>query len=447
METINHPSLHHADEDDSTFESSMSDVYSRDDDEDSSTFASSESSGSSGLDSVGRMLVQLEYSDESLTDLLIDCKTMDKKDSTYVERFLPVNTCLKKLRLQCGNRTSHRQIFHRVVSGLKGNSSINYIEIQGAIIDREAANWLIPSFSRSQPLKHIRMVNCNFVGSGLAILFIAIQHNKCIRHLTFLSCDWEEHDADIVASSLPFMILNSLSLVDTNIAADSWPYLFRKIEECRELIHLDISRNELGHSSIHLLARSLKSQTLVSKLSLSKCGLDNQCMKELAKDLRNYSTLSSLDLSKNNQLSDKGVIYLIDLMKFNNSISEMKVDECSLNKQSLNAIESGLRYNNSFMKNFFSETTSQAIFGVVDTIEQIDIAETTRNLAQDLSFDSESSPRKEEMKTSRQLRSPQRTPKSSNSKSGKISRGRNSAGMGRGKTARPATGDTRRVLL
>ena len=79
-------------------------------------------------------------------------------------------------------------------------------------------------------------------------------------------------------------------------------------------------------------------------------------------------------------------------LKFNTSIKKLMVDGCGLNKKSIDAIESGLRYNNSFLKSFFSETTSKTIFGVVDSIEQIDIEETTKSLVAAVSFDSDRSP-------------------------------------------------------
>ena len=85
------------------------------------------------------------------------------------------------------------------------------------------------------------------------------------------------------------------------------------------------------------------------------------------------------------------MVYLKDLLKFNTSVKKLKVDGCGLNKKSVDAIESGLRYNNSFLKSFFSETTSKTIFGVVDSIEQIDINETTKSLVEAVSFDSDRS--------------------------------------------------------
>lgn len=366
-------------------ESSCS-VSTHDHDEASYLDDSVSSSGGRSLDSTGRMVIQLGENNAYLKELLIDCTSIDNQAAADVEQYLPGNTHLKKLRLHFGNddiateprqqRRRKRQIFHRghifhrVVSGLKGNSSIKHIEIKGAEINHETASWLIPSFAHNSRLKHIRMVNCDFVESGLAILFVALQNNKRIRSLTFHSCDWEEHNADIVASALPFMSLCVLGLVDINISPDGWMYLFQNIRACKELIQIDLSQNQLDPINIIMLTKSLTIQNTISNVSLSSCDLDDRCMQELAKGLRKYPTLTSLDISKNTPMSDKGVVYLKDLLKFNNSITEINVLGCGFNKQSTSSIESGLRYNNSFLKSFFSECTSQTLFGVVDSFEQ-----------------------------------------------------------------------------
>ncbi|KAL7530716.1 hypothetical protein ACHAXR_003640 [Thalassiosira sp. AJA248-18] len=326
--------------------------------------AGSEEFDESSLDSIGRMLIKLEDNDASLTDLVVDCKSIDKEAAAEIEQYLPDNTRLKKLRLHCGSRSRHLHICHCVISGLKDNSSVEYVEIRNAEIDHEIARWLVPSLAHSRTLKHINMISCK--GIGLEDLFVAMQWNKRVQQLTFRSCDWEDHITDIMASSLPLMKLHSLSLIDMNISIDGWPYLFRKISECRELQQLDLSRNELDESIVYLLARSLTAQMQISKLSLASCWLDTQCIKELATGLRYeyQSPLISLDISQNNQLNDCDVVYLQDLLLSNNSIIQLKTGGCGLNNQSLRTIESGLRYNNSCMK-FLCPV---AIFDIFDFI-------------------------------------------------------------------------------
>ncbi|KAL3772568.1 hypothetical protein ACHAW5_005311 [Stephanodiscus triporus] len=347
-------------------------------------------SGNCSLDSIGLMLRRLEDDDSSLIDLEVDCKSIDADAAKCFSVLLPENTRLQRLRLDCGNDSSRLDVIRRVVSGLKGNSSIKHVEINDLTMDRDTSSWMAQSFASSKSLTHISMTKCRFLGSGLGILFVSLQHSKYIRHLTFHSCDWEEHNTEIVASSLPLLKLLSLSLVGINIALDTWPFLLNNIKRSKELILLDLSRNKMDDSIISSLAKTLSLQGSISTLVLSSCGLDDNCIKELAKGLRKHSPLSSLDVSNNNHISGKGVIYFRDMMKFNTSITELKVNGCGLNDRSLDVIESSLRYNNSVLKTFLSEDASQAIFGVVDMIGHFDIGQSTRNIVEAVSFGSDS---------------------------------------------------------
>ena len=358
----------------------------------SSTINSQDGSTSSGScsvdDGIGRMLRRLEKDDSSLVDIDVDCKLMDADAARCMSLVLQENTHLKRLRLDCGNDSSRLDVIRRIVSGLKGNSSVSGIEIHDLTMDRDTSSWMAQSLATSKSLKHLSMTKCRFLGSGLGVLFVAMQPNKRIRHLAFRCCDWDEHNTDIVATSLPLLNLLSLSLVGINIAVDSWPYLLQNIKLSKELILLDLSWNNIDDAIISLLTKTMMVQQKISTLVLSSCGLDDTCTKELTKGLRKYSTLTSLDLSKNNKMSSKGVVYLQDLMKFNSFITELKVNDCGLNDSSLNEIENSLRYNNSVLKSFLSEAASQAIFEMVDTIEKFDIGESTRNIVQAVSFGS-----------------------------------------------------------
>eukprot|EP00581_Thalassiosira_minuscula_P007574 CAMPEP_0183703766 /NCGR_PEP_ID=MMETSP0737-20130205/1383_1 /TAXON_ID=385413 /ORGANISM="Thalassiosira miniscula, Strain CCMP1093" /LENGTH=472 /DNA_ID=CAMNT_0025930563 /DNA_START=59 /DNA_END=1477 /DNA_ORIENTATION=+ len=386
-------------ESDSSYSVSQSSISRKEDEssfgeEDESSFGGSRSSGCS-VDSTERLLIRLEESDDSLTDLTIDCKSMDKETATWISKLLPGNTRVQRLCLLCGKESHHAEVLRRAVSSLEKSASVVSIQIQGADIHREVASWLVPSFAHCPKLRSLEMISCKFPGSELGILFIAMQHNRCIRQLTFRSCRWGDHDTDILSSSLKFMTLHSLSLVDMNISSESWPYLFRHLETCKNLILLDLSKNKIDAHCIHLLAKALKKSNSISSLLMSECRLDDNCIKELSRGLRGYSTLTTLNISHNNRISDRGVACLKDLIKDNSAISELNVDGCGFSKESMNVIEGGLRYNNSYLKNIFSAKTSQTIFGVVDSIEQLDLSEaveeTTRNIVGAVSFDSESS--------------------------------------------------------
>ncbi|KAL9179319.1 hypothetical protein ACHAXT_008609 [Thalassiosira profunda] len=325
----------------------------------SSGTVGSESLDNCTLDSIGHMLIKLDENDASLTDVTIDCKAMDKEAATEIGLYLPDNTRLKRLRLNCGSFPYHREVLREVAKGLQGNTSIVHIQIHNARMNHEMASWLLPCFTHSRTLQGVVLVNCK--GSGLEELFVAMQQNKTIEHLTVRSCRWAKYISDIMALSLPMMNLVSLSLIDVNMPEDCWPYLFRKIGECRELTRLDLSRNRLSQSSIYMLTRGLTAQRLCSTLVLSSCRLGNGCLWELDRGLRDTS-LASVDLSKNPNLGDKGAIYLHGLILRNSSITHVRVDGCGFGEESLDDFESGLRYNESIMRN----VCSYSVFDLFD---------------------------------------------------------------------------------
>ena len=166
------------------------------------------------------------------------------------------------------------------MSGLNDNKSIKYVEIRGMEINREVASQaLIPPLTNNKSIKHLSFVDCNFVGAGIGILCIALQHNKYIRNLYFDNCDWDAHNTDTIGASLAFLNLHSLSLVGINIDDNSWQYLFKQIEELKDLVQLDLSDNELDANNTYLLTKSLKAHKKVSTLVLRACELDERCMK------------------------------------------------------------------------------------------------------------------------------------------------------------------------
>ena len=318
-----------------------------------------------------KTLLRLERNVSSLVELDVRCKSLSEGDATAIALHLPANTHVRELRLHCGSGPLHLLVFHEVVSSLKNNVTIEHVEVRGAVISRVTSSWLLPSFAHKPNLARISMTRCKFVWSGLSTLVVAMQHNReSIRELAFRSCDWDAQDLDTVSSSLPLMNLHSLSLIDMNVAPDAWSYLFQNIEQCKHLVHLDLSRNMLDSSVILSLAKALTVQNTISSLALSSCGLDNGSLAKLVSSLLPYAKLSTLDISNNTDMSDRVGVYLIDLIKSNTSIVSLKVDGCNLRTRTMDAIEGRLRYNNSFLRNFFSETTSRDIFDFVDGVKE-----------------------------------------------------------------------------
>lgn len=338
--------------------------------------------------SLNTLLFQVENNDLSLRDIVLDTTSMDHDTAEDLGRYLSHNTCVTTIRLSCKRldckegQQRKRSVLSTILSGIQQhNTSIESIEIENTYISYQLAHSLSKLCARKANLKNVAFIQCQFVGSALAIVCLGMQHSQSIKNLIFQSCDLGDHDGDddgssynieIIASALPLMNLSSLSLVDVNFPTrECLHYLLTHVEQAKELKLLDLSQNTLSADCISLLSRSIRGQNQVSRLILSDCSLDNSCVKELTAGLRGYDPLTTLDVSKNKQISDRGAGQIKELLKANSKITKLHVNGCSFSEGSLDALESALRYNNSFLKTFVSVSTGQQIFDVVDALANL----------------------------------------------------------------------------
>jgi Ran GTPase-activating protein (RanGAP) involved in mRNA processing and transport len=323
------------------------------------------------------MILQLEKNIPSLSSLTLSCKHLTEETATEIAFHLPNNTSLKSLTLLCGKRPIHLLVFHELVTALKYNTSIEQLTIHGAVISRVTSSWLLPAFAHKANLHHITMSHCKFVRSGCATILIAIQHNRdTLQSLNFTSCDWDEHNLDTIASSLPLLgnnTLNNLSIIDivNDVANDTWTHLFYNIEQMKHLSNLNLSYNTFNEGIVTVFTKSLGVQTGITHLNLSHCELDNNMVMKLSKALRPYDKLTKLDISYNRALTDKVGVHLLDLLTCNTSILDLSITGCvGLKKRTVSALTAKLRYNNSTLKSILPASTAQVLFDFADRIAE-----------------------------------------------------------------------------
>lgn len=345
-----------------------------------------------------KLCYQLSTDDKRMTEIELEVASLGSADKD-ISDLLATNTVVTKLSLigpstdaNIGRRRKARTLeetqkrrpsdkeqraFLRTVKVLcKGwaeSSSIQHIQIQDTEIDREVANVLGTALSEKHaPLQTVTIKKCNFVGAGLAVLFVAMQHNPRIQSLVLHSCDLRDGKSDIVAAALPLMQLRSLALIDANLSLEDLDFLYDNIERSPKLTMLNLSQNRVRKRGIKSLVSCLTSpQQRIQKISLISCGLDDYCVGKLARGLIvNNTTVSCLNLS-NNPFGDAGARELKRLLEKNHEVKELSLDGCRISRELSKGIADGLRYNNSFLKSIFSETTSMAILESVDFIEKL----------------------------------------------------------------------------
>ena len=126
----------------------------------------------------------------------------------------------------------------------------------------------------------------------------------------------------------------------------------------RNIVHLNLSQNELGDDGISLLAKSLVENKTIRSLYISNCFKSKSskrldCIESLNKLLESYCPLSTLDISggqlgpllhpflislwkarnlrvldiSNQALGSKGMIILGKILQINNTLEEISIDD------------------------------------------------------------------------------------------------------------------------
>jgi Ran GTPase-activating protein (RanGAP) involved in mRNA processing and transport len=313
---------------------------------------------------------------DALTELDIDmsCIVGVAKE---IAKLLTSNSSLKQLALLFtanhleAEERYQRNILMILCSGIAVNSYIVDIQICNADLNGEMAFLLGSTLAQNHSVEKISLKNCNLIDSGLAVLFLGMQRNQQIRELAILSCDLSGFNSDVVAASLPLMNLTSLTLDNTNLTLEGVRFLCHRMKDSPDLLQLNLSGNALGRRGMKLIISCLKSPRQKLKyLDLSCCDLDDACVKYLAKCLQENPNLVHLNLSDNN-IGNDGAEYLKLLLNENHCITDILVDGCRISKRRLRMIDDGLRYNSTFLKTIFSESISLAILDSVDLIENL----------------------------------------------------------------------------
>ena len=316
------------------------------------------------------VLRRLRANDPSMVELEINLKMIVKLDVTELATEIALSENIRKLTIDC-ERIPLEDVL-MMTKSIEDNESITALAIVNGTICRRVADGLASFFARNKTLLGVRISKCRCVESGLAILFLGLQHSK-ITALTIESTNLGGYASDIVATSV--RLLSSLSyiqLTDVNLEQHGMAFLLKNL--CfAPLIHLDLSQNQVlsTDEGVDLLVDCMESLSKLEKLKLSNCGFTSaSCMENICDGLSVHRALADVDLSQNG-FGDKGGQLLVKMLSQNHEIKKLNLEGCHVSKKVLKGIVDGVRYNNSFLKNVFSSEFSLAILDSVNMLEDI----------------------------------------------------------------------------
>lgn len=334
-------------------------VYSKDEeyDDDESTLENAESAAQQRSKEK-----QLLTNRSELREIELGEQSLIRHSPTDLSAAIRKNTFLQKLVLN--QRNCDPVSFEILLEGLDQNSSIVQLELHRVVITKEVAIELTSALSRNCSIKKFCLSKCKFVDSGLAILFMGLQHNKAIRHLAIESCNLAGHRSNVIAAAVPLMKLQSIRLQNTKIPDKGMRFFLHNVGKTPSLESLNLSEEKLSESSLEKFVQSIQKCTNLVRLVLSDCGLDESGIEILAEGVEGSEKLESINVSKN-RFGDEGADILVELLKCNNTIKTLKCDGCRISRHEKRLLQDALRYNNTFLKSLFSPEVTLSILDSV----------------------------------------------------------------------------------
>ena len=110
------------------------------------------------------------------------------------------------------------------------------------------------------------------------------------------------------------------------------------------LTNLNISYNYFGISGAIALAEALKSNTTLTKLNISENKIGDSGAIAIATALKSNTTLTTLDISWNN-IGDAGATALANMLKVNISLTNLNISYNQIGDEGATAIAAALKYN------------------------------------------------------------------------------------------------------
>lgn len=341
-------------------------------DDEEASYSSSESSESSDSTHEGNddndFMHRLLTNDPTLTEIYISIESNDYETCNEFSKALSMNFHIQVLHLTGNNSEVRYKIFKTITAAVAKNSSISTLEMKRASIDRQMAIELGMCLGCCKSLRTLKLTNCDFKESALAVLFLGLQHCATLQEIIINCCDLSKSGLDYVAATLSFMKIKSLSLISSNIASEEMKFLFKRIAKNSYLEELNLSRNSLHVSDAQSLALCLKSsEQNIQNLTLGSCSLDDECIQILSNSFMQTKVLQKISLPRND-FTGKGAMALKRALEKNSSIIELNVDGCKISSNKKLAIVDALRCNNSFLKSFCSNEVSITILDAVDLL-------------------------------------------------------------------------------
>jgi Ran GTPase-activating protein (RanGAP) involved in mRNA processing and transport len=197
------------------------------------------------------------------------------------------------------------------------------IDLTGCKLVDEDMEIVISKAIYNKQCTILQLINCEITSNGASLLANALSRNRTLEQLSL----WNNRIGDMGVRSLS----NALSFNRNNL---------KKI---------DLSDNDITDDGAKYLAQMLKTNTILTHLTLSRNNISDKGVQQIANALQNRNrTLQKLSFTENKFLTDSSVDYFIDMFTHNRSLRKLWLNDCNLSKIGQNRLEKAAKSKKDF---------------------------------------------------------------------------------------------------
>lgn len=241
-----------------------------------------------------------------------------------------INEMERVIHLDLSNRTFEGankigEAYHSLSKLVKDNRTLQVLELEGLSIRDKGLESLIEGFKgKLSNIVSLNLRNNGFSRNGYSYI------KQIILNSHLLELDLSENrlgnygisDLDVLKSSN----ITKLNLSNTDMESEGLCNLFHIIKDDKSLTHLILDKNNFQHNWFKRIEDSLTSNRSLRVLSMNSCHIKySDC---LFRALCENHILVKLELA-HNRITDE-LEYLVELIKRNNSLKELKLRQCGV---------------------------------------------------------------------------------------------------------------------
>ena len=116
-----------------------------------------------------------------------------------------------------------------------------------------------------------------------------------------------------------------LDLCGNEICERGASYISKALQNTNILVALWLSFNPIGDHGLQTIFRGLKKNKTLKNFSIAKCCMTDIGMTSLAETIRINKSIVNLDINHNDDITDKGLLCLVQVLSTNSTIKLLKL--------------------------------------------------------------------------------------------------------------------------